>query len=109
MTRVHLRFARPGMHLAQPLTASDGTVLAGIGTRLTASLLRAFRDQDVERLWVHEDAVASWEVDVDLEQALADLDARFATETIDPVLDALHACLRHRLIAREERLAESDG
>lgn len=109
MTRIHLRFARPGMHLAQPLSAPDGTVMAGIGTKLTASLLRAFRDQDVERLWVQEDGVAPWEIDAGLEQALADLDARFAHEHGDPVLDAVHTCLRNRLIARERRLAEDQA
>ncbi|MCW5892912.1 MAG: hypothetical protein KIT14_20555 [bacterium] len=92
------------MHLARALTAADGAVMAGVGTRLTPSLLRALRDQDVERVWVSEDAVAPWEVDVDLEQALADLDARFAREAGDPVLAAVHTCLRNRMIAREQRL-----
>ncbi len=109
MTRVHLRFARPGMHLAQALTATDGTVVAGVGTKLTASLLRAFCEHDVERLWVQEDGVAPWEVDAGLEQALADLEARFAHEQGDPVLDAVHACLRNRLIARERRLEGADA
>lgn len=110
MTRIHLRFARPGMHLARALTASDGTVMAGVGTRLTPSLLRGLREQGVERIWVREDAVAPWEVDVDLEQALADLDARFADTEGDPVLAAVHACLRNRMIAREQRLRSAgDG
>lgn len=107
MTRIHLRFARPGMHLARALSASDDTVLAGVGTRLTPSLLRALREQGVERVWVREETVAPWEADVELEQALADLDARFAHETRDPVLAAVHACLRNRMIAREQRLRSS--
>lgn len=110
MTRIHLRFARPGMHLARALTDPDGTVMAGVGTRLTASLVRALRDQDVERVWIQEEAVAPWEIDPDLDEALAALDGRFAREGADPVLAAVHACLRNRMIARARRLGpEDDG
>lgn len=108
MTRIHLRFARPGMHLARALADPDGTVMAGVGTRLTASLVRALRDQGVERVWVREDAVAPWEVDADLDEALAALDARFARDGEDPVLAAVHACLRNRMIARARRLGSED-
>ena len=101
MIRVHLRFARPTMHLARPLAADDGALLAGVGTRLTRPLTRALRDSGVESVWVREvEGVADWEEDKDLDRALAALTARFADEPPDPVLLAVRDTLRLLLLRR---------
>jgi hypothetical protein len=89
------------MRLARPLVGPDGAVIAGVGTGLTPSLLRVLLAMGVESIWVQaDDAVADWERDKDLDRALADLAARFAHESNDPIRDALEAALREHLKAR---------
>ncbi len=100
MVRVQLRFARPELHLAHPVTGPGGGVLVGAGTRLEPAAVRSLLALGVRSVWVEEaDRVASWEEDRDLEPALAALAARFAGEPENPVLRALEDALRRRLVA----------
>ncbi len=107
MIRIHLRFARPTQHLSRAVTADDGTVVAGVGTRLGASVVRSLRAVGVDRVWIREaEQVAAWEEDKALADALADLDGRFAADGGDPVLDTIHRCLRNRMLTRARRLGD---
>ena len=104
MVRIRLRCVKPGMRLARPLVGDDGAVVAGVGTGLTPSLVRMLLAMDLESAWITADAaVADWEEDKDLDRALADLEARFAYESRDPVRDALEAALREHFRARASR------
>jgi hypothetical protein len=101
MIRIHVRYARPSLHLARPVAGADGALVAGVGSALTPSVVRGLSDIGVTRVWVREvDRVRAWEEDRDLEQALAALDARLAGEPPDPTLEAIGAALRRRLVAR---------
>ncbi len=107
MTRIHLRYARPHMHLAEPLVGPDGVVVAGAGTTLGESVVRSLLRAGVETVVVQESAdVADWEQAKTLEEALADLDARFAAESRDAILDTLKTAIAHHLAARARRRAE---
>jgi hypothetical protein len=106
--RLHLRSARSSLHLARAVTTADGQLVAGVGTGLGPSVVRSLLAVGVDSVWVEEaDQVAEWEEDPALDRALAALDARFAGDVADPVLDALQECLRHRLVARARRLEET--
>jgi hypothetical protein len=103
MIRIHLRHARPRLHLAEPVVGPDGALVAGVGSSLTRSVVRTLADLGVRSVWVREaEQVREWEEDRDLARALADLDARLAAEPPDPTLDAIGAALRRHLMARGE-------
>src|SRR5690242_3979085 len=104
MIRVHLRSARPALHLAQAVTTADGQLVAGLGTALTPSVVRSLTAAGIDCVWIAEsDQVATWDEDPDLDRALAALDARFAGAPADAVLDALKECLRNRLRTHARR------
>ena len=89
------------MHLARAVLGADGCVVAGAGTTLGPGVVRSLARLGVQSVEVVEDAeVADWEEDKDLARALADLEARFAGEPADPILEALEAALARHLRAR---------
>lgn len=107
MTRVHLRFVRPGMTLARAVTAPDGSVVAGVGTRLGPAVVRLLATLGIDSVRVESPGpVAAWEEDPELPEALARLDARFAAEPPDAVLALVRDCLRERLTAHDGRRQE---
>jgi len=104
MIRIRLCYARPHMHLAEAVTGPDGEIIAGAGTTLTPAVVKVLVRLGVESAVVREaDQAAYWEEDKELPRSLADLEARFAHEPADPLLDALKAALRHHLIGRATR------
>jgi hypothetical protein len=101
MVRIQLRFARSDMHLAEAAAGDDGEVVAGVGTRLSPSAIASLRRSGVRAVWVREgDRVAPWELDKDPAEAVADLEARFATVASDPILAELEAALRAHILQR---------
>jgi protein-L-isoaspartate O-methyltransferase len=106
MVRIRVEYARPHMHLAEAVEGADGAPVAGAGTTLTADVVRTLRRLGIATVVVREaDAVADWEEEKDLERALHDLEARFASEPPDRLLDALKEALRRRLVARAREAA----
>lgn len=95
------------MHLAEAVEGPDGAPVAGVGTTLTREVVRALMRLGVTSVVVREaDEVAEWEEDKDLAGALRDLDARFAAESPDPLLDELARALRRHLVARAKSGSE---
>ena len=89
------------MHLARAVLGADGCVVAGAGTTLVPGVVHSLVRLGVQSVEVVEaDDIAEWEEDKDLARALADLEARFAGEPADPILDALKAALVRHLSAR---------
>lgn len=98
MIRIGLHYARPHMHLAEAVEGADGAPIAGVGTTLTPELVRSLRRLGVESVVVREtEGVAEWEEEKDLEHGLRDLDARFASEAADPILDEIRRALQRHL------------
>ena len=101
MLRVRLGHAKPHMHLARAVLGADGCVVAGAGTTLVPGVVRSLARLGVQSVEVEEaEDVAEWEEDKDPARALADLEARFAGEPADPILDTLKAALVRHLRAR---------
>jgi hypothetical protein len=99
-TRIHLQFATPTMRLARPIIDANGRLVAGIGTMLSAGVVRVLRHMAVQSVLI-EDAgtVAAWEqVRSPAEEHLA-LAARFAGETVTPPLAEIREAIA-RLIDR---------
>ncbi len=104
MIRIQLRYAKPHMHLSGPLLGPDGQLVAGQGTTLTPQVVSALMRHGYERVEVDEaEGVADWEMDKDLARALADLEARFASETVEGPLAQIKEALARHLRARADR------
>jgi hypothetical protein len=104
MIRIQLRYAKPHMHLSRALVGPDGRLVAGAGTTLNAVVVRALMRFGFDSVEVTEgEEVQDWEQDKAVEQALADLEARFASEPAEPTLDAVKQALRRHLVARADR------
>jgi hypothetical protein len=101
MIRIRLQYARPHMHLAEAVEGEDGAPVVGAGTTLTPEVVSALRRLGITSVVVQEaGGVADWEEEKELARALRDLDARFAAEPPDPLLDALRDALRRHLVVR---------
>lgn len=101
MIRIGLHYARPHMHLAEAIDGPDGAPVVGVGTRLTTDVMRLLLRLGVGSVVVREaEGVADWEREKDLDDALRDLDTRFAEETPDPIFDELRHALRRHLARR---------
>ena len=88
------------MHLGRAVLGVDGCVLAGAGTTLGPAVIRSLARLGVRSVEVVEDGeVAAWEEDKDPTRALADLEARFAGEPADPILELLKQALARYLRA----------
>jgi hypothetical protein len=102
--RIHLQFATPQMRLARPITDAGGRLVAGVGTSLSAGVVRVLRHMAVQAVLV-EDAgdVPAWERVHTASEELAALRARFAGEPTTAPLDEIHSALARRI---ERRAAE---
>jgi hypothetical protein len=95
------------MHLAEAVEGPDGAPVAGVGTTLTAELVRSLRRLGIASVVVREtEGVAEWEEEKDLPDALRELDARFAMEAPDPLLEELQRALRRHLARRAAAVGE---
>jgi hypothetical protein len=107
MIRIGLHYARPHMHLAEAVEGPDGAPIAGVGTTLTPDLVRFLLRLGITSVVVREaEGVAAWEEEKDLADALRELDARFANEGSDPLLDELQRALRRHLARRAAATGE---
>jgi hypothetical protein len=106
--RIHLQFATPRMRLARPITDATGRLIAGIGTLLSAGVVRVLRHMAVQSVTV-EDApgLASWERVRTVAEEHAALAARFAGESMTPALVEIEAAIGRRLEARAAAAASA--
>lgn len=104
--RIHLQFATPRMRLARPISDANGRLVAGVGTILSAGVVRVLRHMAVQSVLV-EDAgdLTAWEKVQTPEEEKAALAARFAHETPTAPLDEIRAAILRRI----DRRAVADG
>jgi hypothetical protein len=103
--RVPLEFVNATMRLAQPIADADGRLVAGAGTHLGPSIVRALRKLAIQTVQVVEsDDVASWERTIPLQEQLADLERRFDREPASEAMAALRTAITRHLCKRAIRL-----
>lgn len=87
MPRIPLRAVKPGHRLARPITNATGVVLVQAGAELTPTLLARLESMGVDGVFVPSADGASDRKP--LEEALAEIDARFAGHDEDAWMMAL--------------------
>jgi hypothetical protein len=99
--RIHLQFATSEMKLARPISDANGRLVAGVGTLLSAGVVRVLRHMAVQSVVV-EDAGArgSWQHVRTVEEEQAALAARFAGEDLTPPLAEIQAANARRFERR---------
>lgn len=99
--RIHLQFATPGMRLARPISDANGRLIAGLGTMLSAGVVRVLRHMAVQSVMVEEaPGLATWERVRTVDEEHAALAARFAGELMTPALAEIQAAIARRLDQR---------
>jgi hypothetical protein len=99
--RIHLQFATPQMRLARPISDATGRLVAGLGTTLTAGVVRVLRHMAVQSVMVEDCAgLSPWERVRSVEEELAALAARFAPEPSTPALAEIQAAIARRIEQR---------
>ena len=99
--RIHLQFATAQMRLARPISDANGRLVAGVGTLLSAGVVRVLRHMALQSVLV-EDApgLAAWERVRTAEEEHVALAARFSSETITPPLAEIQAAIDRRIDVR---------
>ncbi len=93
------------MRLARPIADADGRLIAGTGTQLSPSVVRALRKLAIQTVPVVEsDDVASWVRTRPLADELRGLDERFARTAANAATTALRTALARYLCKRALRL-----
>jgi hypothetical protein len=105
--RIHLQFVTPQMRLARPISDVNGRLVAGVGTILSAGVLRVLRSMAVQSVMV-EDAgeLESWQQVRTVAEEQAALAERFAGETVTAPLAEIQAAIARHL---ERRAATADA
>ena len=106
--RVPLTFVRPTMRLAHPIQDAEGRLVAGVGTQLSDRVVGHLRKLAIQAVAVTSaEDLPNWEIVQPLAEALAHLDARFATHPETAERSQLHAAVvRH--FTRRARLHDEE-
>jgi hypothetical protein len=108
--RIHLQFATPAMRLARAISDADGRLVAGVGTVLSAGVVRVLRHMAVQSVLVEDGGgLASWEAVRTPQEEQQALATRFAGETITPPLAEIQAAIARRIERREKSAADDGG
>jgi len=79
--RVPLEFVNETMRLAHPISDAEGRLVAGVGSAVTATVVRALRRLAIQTvLVVDNEEVASWERAQALDERLRELERRLDRE-----------------------------
>lgn len=74
MPKIPVAKLEPGMKLSKPVTAKNGMVMLGEGTELSEAWIERIRDMEIGSVFIDGPPVQT----VSKEEAIANLDARFA-------------------------------
>lgn len=105
--RVPLEFVNETMRLAHPISDAEGRLVAGVGSTLTATVVRALRRLAIQTvLVVDNEAVASWERAQALDERLRELERRLDREPTNEAMIALRSAITRHLCKRTVRLEQ---
>ena len=93
MPKVSVNQLQPGMVLAKPVVAKNGMVMLGEGTALTQAWIERIEDMGIPSVFIDGPPVQT----VSREDALAALDARFATAEDKPYMKNLKKIVREHI------------
>jgi hypothetical protein len=93
MPKVPVAKLEPGMKLAKPVTAKNGMVMLGEGTELSATWIERIRDMDITSVFVEGPPIQT----IPLEEALANLDARFAGAAGKPYMSMIKKVVKEHI------------
>ncbi len=85
MPKIPVAKLEPGMKLAKPVTAKNGMVMLGEGTELSETWIERIRDMDIASIFVDGPPIQT----ITKEEALANLDARFAKVEGKPYMNLI--------------------
>lgn len=93
MPKVPVDKLEPGMVLAKPILSKNGMVMLGEGTSLTEKWVERIQDMEITSVFIDGPAVQT----MPEEEALANLDARFALVEGKPVMNLLKKIVREHI------------
>jgi hypothetical protein len=100
-----LEFLKASMRLARPIADADGRLVAGVGTLLAPSVVRALRKLAIQTvLVVDSDDVDRWERTQPLDGQLRELEQRLDREPANEAMAVLRAAITRHLCKRALRL-----
>ena len=109
MQRITIVQAKAGMVLADPAENEQGMVVCGPGTPLTETLIGRLERFGVVRISVEGHPVAKAGEDKSEGDLAAELDARFARHTDDPLMMDLKGVFREQLHTRMTEMSGEAG
>ena len=83
----------PGMKLAKPVLAKNGMVMLGEGTELSESWIERIQDMDIPSVFIEGPPVQT----IPKEEALANLDARFAMVEGKPYMNNIKKLVKEHI------------
>ena len=105
--RVPLEFVNESMRLARPIADAHGRLVAGTGTALVPTVVRALRKLAIQTvLVVDNESVATWERAQALDERLRELERRLDREPANEAMAALRSAITRHLCKRTVRLEQ---
>jgi hypothetical protein len=93
MPKIPVAKLEPGMKLAKPVVAKNGMVMLGEGTELTATWVDRIQDMDITSVFVEGPPIQM----IPVEEALANLDARFAHVVSKPYMSMIKKIVKEHI------------
>jgi hypothetical protein len=93
MPKIPVSKLEPGMKLAKPITTKNGMVMLGEGTELSATWIDRIRDMDITNVFVDGPPIQA----ISLDQALANLDARFVNVADKPYMNLIKKIVKEHI------------
>jgi hypothetical protein len=90
MPKIPVAKLEPGMKLSKPVTAKNGMVMLGEGTELSPAWIERIRDMEIGSVFIDGPSVQT----VSKEEALAELDARFAKVEGKPYMNLIKKIIK---------------
>jgi len=93
MPKIPVAKLEPGMKLSKPVTAKNGMVMLGEGTELSEAWIERIRDMEIGSVFIDGPPVQT----VSKEEALTDLDARFAKVEGKPYMNLIKKIIKEHI------------
>jgi len=93
MPKIPVAKLEPGMILAKPIMTPNGMVMLGEGTELTEKWVERIQDMDIASVFIDGPPVQT----ISKEQALAELEARFALVEGKPYMNSIKKLVREHI------------